>query len=184
MAVLNIGGMDMDGKQKAIGVGDDMPLTPVNTFAGVVASWTAGLGRRRALAVNDRCRWSGLAPELPAGLPDQRCDDFLPPSGIAPSIKIALNRRIWGKFLRQCPPLTSAGQNEEDRLHYVAQVHLPWPAQMTPRRHPPDNQCPFRISHIACVPQPTASILRTSDFSPWHDGLPSNLRKSEGITAC
>src|SRR4051794_41370813 len=33
MAVLNIGWMDIDGEQKAIGVGDDMPLTPVNTFA-------------------------------------------------------------------------------------------------------------------------------------------------------
>jgi hypothetical protein len=46
MAVLNIGWMDVDGEQKAIGVGDDMPLTPVNTFAGVVASrapaWAVG----------------------------------------------------------------------------------------------------------------------------------------------
>ncbi len=189
MAVLNIGGMDVDGEQQAIGIGDDMPLTPVNAFAGIVASRTASLGRRGALAVDDRCRWSGLSSKLPAGLPNQNGDDFLPPSGVAPSIEIALNRRVWRKFLRQCPPLTSAGQNEEDRLHYLPQVHLSWPAQMTSRWHPPGNQRPLRIRHIACVPQPTTSILRTGDFSPWHGALPrifANPKESQPaeITHC
>src|SRR5712672_4009718 len=189
MAVLNIGGMNVNGEQKAVGVGDDVPLTAVNTFAGIVASRTAGLGRRCALTVNDRCRWSGLASKLPAGLADQSSDDFLPPSGIAPSIKIALNRRVRRKILRQRPPLTSAGQNEEDRLHNLAQIHFSRASQMTPRRHPPGNQRPLRIRHIACVPQPTTSILRTSDFSPWHGALPrifANPKESQPaeITHC
>src|SRR5882757_734461 len=124
MAVLNIGGMNMDAEQKAVGVGDDMPFTPVNAFAGIVASRTAGLRRRRTLAVNDRCRWSGLAPELSAGFPDQNSDDLLPPSGIAPSIKIALNRRVRRKILRQRPPLTSTRQNEQDRLNDLPQIHF------------------------------------------------------------
>src|ERR1700728_3456863 len=100
MAVLNIGGMNVDGKQTPIGVSDDVSLTPVNALARVVAARATSLGRRCALTVNDRRRWSGLAPELPSGLPDQGRDDFLPPSGIAPSIKIALNRRIRREFLR------------------------------------------------------------------------------------
>src|SRR5258705_10246978 len=189
MAVLNIGGMNVNDKPKAVGVGDDVPLTGVNTFAGIVASRTAGLGRRCALTVNDRCRWSGLASKLPAGLADQSSDDFLPPSGIAPSIKIALNRRVRRKILRQSSPLTPAGQNEEDRLHDLAQIPLPWPAPMTLRRHPPTNQRPLRIRHIACVAQPTASILRTRDFSPWHGALPrifANPKESQPaeITHC
>ena len=100
MAVLNIGGMNVDAEQKAIGVGDNMPFAPVNALAGVVASRAAGLGRRCALTVNDRCRWSGPASKLPAGLPNQNSDDFPPPSGVAPSIKIALNRRVWREILR------------------------------------------------------------------------------------
>jgi len=76
MAVLNVGWMDIDGEQKAIGVGDDMPLTPVNTFAGVVASRAPGVGRRCALAVNDRCGRCRLAPKLAAGLTDQSFDDL------------------------------------------------------------------------------------------------------------
>jgi len=94
MAVLNIGGVNVDAEQKAIGVGDNMPFAPVNALAGVVASRAAGLGRRCALTVNHRCRWPGLTSKFPAGLPDQNSDDLLPPSGIAPSIKIALNRRV------------------------------------------------------------------------------------------
>lgn len=108
MAILNICGVDVDGEQKPIGVGDDMPLTPVNTFAGIVASGATGLGRRRALTVNDCCRWFGLASKLAAGLPDQSSNDLLPPSGIAPSIKIALNRRVRRKILRQRSPLAAA----------------------------------------------------------------------------
>src|SRR3954452_12222631 len=189
MAVLNIGGMDVDGEQQAVGVGDNMPFTSVNALAGVVASRTAGLGRRCALTVNDRCRWSGLASKLPAGLPDQNSDDFPPPSGVAPSIKIALNRRVGWKILRQRAPLTSAGQNEEDRLHHLAQIHFSGAPQMPPRRHLPGNQRPLRIRHIACEPHPTTLILRASDFSPWHGVLPrifANPKESQPaeITHC
>ena len=189
MAVLNIGGMNVDAEQKAIGVGDNMPFAPVNALAGVVASRAAGLGRRCALTVNHRCRWPGLTSKFPAGLPDQNSDDLLPPSGIAPSIKIALNRRVRRKLLRQCPPLASGGQNEENRLHYHAQVHLSGTAQMTSRWHPPGNQCPLRIGHIACVTQSTALILSTSDFGPRHGVLPrifANPKESQltEITHC
>src|ERR1700736_4214461 len=109
VAILNVGGMNVDGEQKAIGVGDNMPLAPVDTFAGVEASRTAGLGRRCTLTVNDRYRRPGLAPELPAGFPNQSCDDFLPPSGVAPGVKIALDRRVRRKLLRQGTPLAAGG---------------------------------------------------------------------------
>jgi len=51
-AILNIGGMNVDGKQKSVDVGDDMAFT--NTFARV-ASRSAGLG----------CRCSGCQSPLP-----------------------------------------------------------------------------------------------------------------------
>src|SRR3954468_4460471 len=189
MAVLNIGWMDIDGEQKAIGVGDDMPLTPVNTFAGVVASWAPGVGRRCALAIDDpggRCR---LAPKFAAGLADQGFDNFLASPGIAPRIKIALNCRIRRKILRQRPPLTSRRQKEEDCLHHLAQVHLPGATQMPSRRHPAGNQRPLRIGQIACIAQSTTPILLTSGFSPWHGALPrifANPKESQPaeITHC
>ena len=68
MAILNIGGMNIDGEQKTIGVSDDMPLAPVDTFAGVVASRASRVGGRSALAVNDRRGQGGPAPSLQRAL--------------------------------------------------------------------------------------------------------------------
>ena len=47
--VLYVGGMDVDGEQKTVGVGDDMPLAPVHAFARIKTARATGLGRRNAL---------------------------------------------------------------------------------------------------------------------------------------
>src|SRR5580704_11307619 len=189
VAILNVGGMNLDGEQEAIGVGDNMPFAAVDTLTGIVASRTTGLSRRCTLAVDDRHRRPGLAPQLPASLPNQSCDDFLPSSGIAPSVKIALDRRVRRKLLRQGTPLAASGQNVKNRLQNLAQIHFSWSTQSTSTRKPPCDQRPLRVGHIACVPQVTALILGTSDFSPWHDALPrifANPKESRpaGITHC
>src|ERR1700760_2009142 len=66
MAILNVGGMNVDGEQKAVGVGDDVPLAPVDAFTGVEASRTAGLGLWRTLTVDDGGRRPRLAPKSAA----------------------------------------------------------------------------------------------------------------------
>lgn len=48
MAVLDIGRVNMDPEQKAVGVGDDMPLTSINAFAGIIAPRAASLRRRNS----------------------------------------------------------------------------------------------------------------------------------------
>jgi hypothetical protein len=67
VAILNVGGVNLNGEQEAIGVGDNMSFAAVDTLTGIVASRTAGLGRRCTLTVDDRRRWPRLAPEFPAG---------------------------------------------------------------------------------------------------------------------
>ena len=37
VAVLNVGGMDLDRQQTAVGVGQDMPLAPMDALSGVIA---------------------------------------------------------------------------------------------------------------------------------------------------
>ena len=37
VTVLDVGSMDLDGEQPAIGVGQNVPLAPVDAFAGVIA---------------------------------------------------------------------------------------------------------------------------------------------------
>src|SRR5215831_3763918 len=46
MDILDIGGMDVNGQQQAIGIGDDVPLAAIDTFARVKAARPAGLRRR------------------------------------------------------------------------------------------------------------------------------------------
>src|SRR5262249_15338267 len=101
MDILDIGGMDGNGQQQAIGLRDDVPLAAIDTFARVKAAGPAGLRRRSALAVDNRSAWFRLTSELPPCLFDQSSDNPVPPAGIAPSIEIALHRRVWRELAWQ-----------------------------------------------------------------------------------
>src|SRR5579872_142643 len=189
MDVLDVGGMDVDGKQETISIGDDVPLASVNPFAGIETARAAGLCRRSTLAVDDGRRWCRLATEFSPGLPDQSPDDPLPSASVAPSVKISLDRRIWWELAWQCPPLAAGGQNVEDRLNDLPQINLPWSPEPPSSRHLPGNQRPLRICQIACVTQSTTLILPTSDFGPRHRVLPrifANPKESQStkITHC
>src|ERR1700755_1608693 len=56
MDILNIGWMNMDGQQQTIGVGDNVPLAPIEAPAGIKSTWPAGVRRRRRFAVDHRRR--------------------------------------------------------------------------------------------------------------------------------
>jgi len=49
MDVLNIGGVNVDGEQKTIGIGDDVPLASIDALTGIEAARSAGLRRCRAI---------------------------------------------------------------------------------------------------------------------------------------
>src|SRR4051794_36519961 len=172
MDVLNVGGMNIGRQQETVGVGNDMSLASMEALAGVESAWPAGLRRRCGLTIdNGSCRF-GLSSEPSARLPNQGLDDLLPSTRIAPGVKIALHRRVWRELFRQGSPLAPARQNIEDRLHDLAQIDLPRPAQSPSRRHHPGDQRPFCIGQITCVTQSAALILDTSGLGPWHGVLP------------
>src|SRR6185295_6716459 len=172
MDVLNIGGMNVDCQQKSIGIGDDVPLASMNSFARIEAAWTAGLCCRSTLAIDDGRRRCRLAAEFSSSLPDQSPDDPVPSSRVAPRIKIALHRRIGWELAWQSPPLTAGRQNVENRLHDLPQIGLARSPEPSAPRHLPGNQRPFRIRQIACITKSTTLILDTSDFGPRHRVLP------------
>ena len=43
MHVLNVGGMNMDCQEQTVGVGDDVPLASIDTFAWIIATRPAGV---------------------------------------------------------------------------------------------------------------------------------------------
>src|ERR1700742_3820069 len=172
MAVLDVCRVNMDGEEKSVRVSDDMAFAPVNTLTRVVSARAAGVSRRCTLAVNDGGRWLCRASKLLSRSTHQNRDNLLPPSGIAPGIEIALNRRIWRKLPRQRAPLTTRRQNIEDRLHHSAQIGLPRPAQSAWWRQQAPQQRPLRIRHIACVAKSVPPIVSASGLSPGHRDLP------------
>ena len=56
MDILNVRRMDMGCEQKAVRIGDDVPLAPMQAFAGIEATRPSGLRCRSSLAVDDGSR--------------------------------------------------------------------------------------------------------------------------------
>lgn len=172
MDILNIGGVNMDSQEETIGIGDDVPLASVDALAGVKTAWATGLRRRSTLAIDDSRGRLGFTPEFAARLPNQDSNDPVPSAGVSPGIKITLDSRVRREVARQRSPLATGRQNIENRLHHLAQIDFPWSPKSPWRRHLSGNQRPLRIGQIACVAQPIALILDTSDFGPRHRALP------------
>lgn len=61
MDVLNVGGMNICSQQKAVGVGHDMALAPMETLAGVESTRPAGLRCRGRLTIDDGSCRCGLS---------------------------------------------------------------------------------------------------------------------------
>src|ERR1700761_7541878 len=88
MDILNVGGMDVNGQQEPVGIGNDVTFAPMHPFARIKAAWAAGLCCRSTLAVDDGCRRCRLAAELAPRLSDKSPDDPVPTASVAPSINI------------------------------------------------------------------------------------------------
>jgi hypothetical protein len=73
VAVLDIGGMDLQADKVSLRVGDDVALAAFDLLAGVEPSRTAALGGLHGLTVDDAGGRAGLAPSLCAS-PRPACD--------------------------------------------------------------------------------------------------------------
>src|SRR5215471_10880021 len=86
MRVLDIGGMDLGSEHKALRVGDDVALAPLDALAGVDPARAAAFGGRHALAVDDAGGRHRIAPSLPTRLGDECQADPLPSAVVAPAV--------------------------------------------------------------------------------------------------
>src|SRR5215813_15590632 len=110
MRVLDIGGMDLGSEHKALRVGDDVALAPLDALAGVDPARAAAFGCRYALAVDDAGGRHRIAPSLPTRLGDQRQTDPLPGAIVAPAVKVSLHCRVRRKLSWQGAPRAAGPQ--------------------------------------------------------------------------
>src|SRR2546430_7286016 len=87
MIVLNVGGLNKHGEQRAFGIGDDVTLAAFDLLGHVKPTRTAAFRGFRALAVDDASRWDRFTPDGLACQPDEAAVDAMPSPVVAPAIE-------------------------------------------------------------------------------------------------
>jgi len=67
IAVLHIGRVGFEQQAAPIGIDKGMAFAALDLLAGIIAPWSAALGRLHALTVDDRRRRTGFAPDSAPG---------------------------------------------------------------------------------------------------------------------
>src|SRR5258707_7824812 len=172
LIVLNVGGLNKHGEQRAFGIGDDVTLAAFDLLGHVNPTRTAAFRGFRALAVDDASRWDRFTPDGLACQPDEAAVDAMPSPVVAPAIEVALHGRARRKVLGQRPPLAAGRENIENGIYQRAQIGRSRAANSSRFWHQRFQKHPFAISRIACKPKPVAPILQASDFGSSHRALP------------
>ena len=100
VAILNAGRVRLDQEATPVRVNQRMTFAPVDLLAGITTARAASLRGLDALAVDDRGRRTGFAPDPLAIRYHQRMVDLLEQAGIAPGCKPAIDRAPGRKVLR------------------------------------------------------------------------------------
>ena len=166
VAVLDIGCVHDQADQQAECIGDDVTLAALDLLARVIAPNTTAFRGFHALAVDHPGARAGLASFQLPGRHDQVMVDALQQAVGAPVVEIALDRGRRREVVRQHRPLAARRGHVHDRIHDMAQVRRPRPADLLARRHERRDQRPLSIRQVACVAPATALIIRASDFGP------------------
>jgi hypothetical protein len=97
VAILDAGRMGLDDEAAAVGVDQHVALAPIDLLARIVTARAAGLGGLDALAVNNRGRRAGVAPDPFAICHQERVVHPFKASVVAPGGKPAVNRPHGGR---------------------------------------------------------------------------------------
>ena len=131
--------MRLDHEATPVRVNQRMTFAPVDLLAGIITARAASLRGLDALAVDDRGRRTGFAPDPLAIRYHQRMVDLLEQAGIAPGCKPAIDRAPGRKVLRQLAPRTARAHHVENAVDDLAATanraggRCPWRAADTAR---------------------------------------------------
>lgn len=90
---------------------------------------------------------------------------------VAPAPEVFLHRQERREVLRQQAPGPARRSHVEQRVHDLAQVRLPGPADAVRRRHQRIDQRSPRVRQVACVAPRAPFIVGASGFGPEHHDL-------------
>src|SRR5260370_19949251 len=175
ITILHVGSMDFGADEPAGGVGHDTMFATPSLRWGRLLTFLPAIPRVAACHARGQAppRGPPLSVVLTDWLSITSADglDSRPAASracivIAPSTEATLHRRVVRKIAWQHPPLTTHPGNLEQRIDDRHQRDLAGPSQRLGSRQARLENRPFGFGYVACVTQPLASILGTSDFCP------------------
>ena len=113
-----------------------------------------------ALAVDDRCRRTGLASRLLTAQHVQRVVDTIERSVRVPAPQIVVHRAPWRQVLRQRRPLAASAQDVHDPVDHRALIDGPPVAAALGGWDQRGDDRPFFVGQIARVAQLAAVVFR------------------------
>src|SRR6185503_5769589 len=92
ISILNVCRQDKNSQNQAEHIDEEMPLSPLDLFAGIIAARTTHLRRLHRLAIDDRSSCLRIAPRSHSRLATKRISALLPSSVLLPYTKIVIDR--------------------------------------------------------------------------------------------
>src|SRR5882672_4340186 len=117
--------MRLEHEATPVGVDERMALAPVDLLARIVTARAAGFGGLDALAVDDRGRGAGVAPD-PLAICHHECVVYpFEAPGVAPDGEPAVNRAPWRQVAWHQPPRAACPHDIEYAVDDLAHRPLP-----------------------------------------------------------
>ncbi len=107
--------------------------------------------RLHALAIDDCCTGTLLAPVAASDTVSKSVMDLLPGPVVSPLLEVHIDRRVGWKVAREHAPRATATQSVEDGIDHRPGICRTRPASRLGCRKQATNNPPFRVAHVTRV---------------------------------
>src|SRR6516164_8577069 len=158
--------MGLDDQAAAVGFDQRLTLAPVDLLARIVTARAAGLGGLDALAVDDRGRGAGVAPDPFAICHYKRVVYPFKAPVVAPGGEPAVDRPPRRQIARHQPPRAACPHHVKYPIDDLAHRPLARPARRAGLRQVWRDDAPLCVGQIGLVSCDGAAILLSSGRRP------------------
>src|SRR6185312_3815677 len=183
VAILDARRMRFEHEATSVRVDECMALASVNLLSSIVTARPAGFGGLDTLAVYDRGRGAGVAPDSFAICHHERVVYPFKPPIVAPGGEPAVNRPPWRQVVRQHAPRAARPRDIEDAVDDLTHRPLARPACRARLRQVRRDDTPFCVGQIGLVSVDGAAMLSSSSWRPHGESKVGSRTLSESWRA-
>jgi hypothetical protein len=158
--------MGLDDEAAAVGVNQRVALASIDLLASIIATRSTSLGGLDALAVDDRGRGAGVAPDPFAICHHERVVYPFKAPVVAPDGEPAVDRAPRRQVVWQQPPRAARPHNIEDAVNDLPHRPLTRPARGEGLGQVRRDHAPLCVGQIGLVSGDGAAMLLSSGRRP------------------